>query len=53
VVANPELFASDLLPAADGGYLSEHCLRRPFARVCGLIGRGTSGAAETTFVIGD
>jgi hypothetical protein len=31
--------ASDLLfPAADGGFLSEHCLRTPFARVGGLIG---------------
>jgi len=35
----PEQVASDLLfPAATGGYLSEHCLRQPFAKVCGLIG---------------
>ena len=35
----PEQIASDLLfPAADGGFLSEHCLRKPFAKVCGLIG---------------
>jgi integrase len=34
-----EQVASDLLfPAADGGFLSEHCLRKPFAKVCSLIG---------------
>jgi integrase len=31
--------ASDLLfPARDGGYLNEHCLRQPFAKVSSLIG---------------
>jgi len=35
----PEQVASDLLfPAANGGFLSKHCLRKPFAKVCGLIG---------------
>jgi len=34
-----EQIASDLLfPAADGGYLGEHCLRKPFAKVGALIG---------------
>jgi integrase len=38
-LVTPEQVASDLLfPAADGGFLSEHCLRTPFARVGGLIG---------------
>lgn len=35
----PEQKASDLLfPAEDGGFRSEHVLRRPFARVNGLLG---------------
>jgi integrase len=35
----PEQIGSDLLfPAADGGYLGEHCLRKPFAKVGALIG---------------
>jgi integrase len=35
----PEQIASDLLfPAADGGFLSEHCLRSPFTKVGALIG---------------
>ncbi len=38
-LTTPEQIASDLLfPAADGGFLSEHCLRTPFAKVGGLIG---------------
>jgi integrase len=35
----PEQIESDLLfPAADGGFLSEHCLRKPFDKVGNLIG---------------
>ncbi len=38
-LTTPEQIASDLLfPAADGGYLGEHCLRKPFAKVAALIG---------------
>ncbi|HXN30508.1 MAG TPA: site-specific integrase [Polyangiaceae bacterium] len=38
-LTTPEQIGSDLLfPAADGGYLGEHCLRKPFAKVGALIG---------------
>jgi integrase len=38
-LTTPEQTTSDLLfPAADGGFLSEHCLRKPFAKVGRLIG---------------
>jgi integrase len=38
-LTTPEQQASDLLfPARDGGYLNEHCLRQPFAKVGSLTG---------------
>ena len=38
-LVTPEQRASELLfPAADGGLLTEHSLRKPFARIRGLIG---------------
>ena len=38
-LTTPEQKASELLfPAADGGFLGEHCLRKPFAKVGALIG---------------
>jgi hypothetical protein len=38
-LATPEQVESDLLfSAADGGFLNEHCLRQPFAKVGSLIG---------------
>jgi hypothetical protein len=38
-LTTPEQIASDLLfPAADGSFLTEHCLRKPFAKVGALIG---------------
>ena len=38
-LTTPEQLASELLfPAANGGFLTEHCLRKPFAKVGALIG---------------
>lgn len=38
-LTTPEQVASDLLfPAGDGGFLNEHALRQPFAKVGSLIG---------------
>jgi integrase len=38
-LTTPEQVSSDLLfPAANGGFLTEHCLRRPVAKVGALIG---------------
>lgn len=38
-LTTPEQLDSELLfPAADGGFLNEHCLRHPFEKVASLIG---------------